>query len=73
MRPWERMQNEQLPVVAPAETLFPPETLAKLIALRARFGGHPEWIEYTMDERRLAFAHWLVERGRLGEDMGENE
>lgn len=64
---WERMARVEQ-AVAPEE-LFSPATLAKLTELRERFGGHPEWVELSMEERRLAFARWLVECGRLREDF----
>lgn len=78
MLSWERMARERVareqlararatPTV-PIEELFTPETLARLTALRERFCGHPEWIEFTLAERRLVFARWLVEQGRLSDD-----
>jgi hypothetical protein len=54
------------------EELFSPETLARLTALRERFDGHPEWMESTMDERRLVFARWLVESGYMNEDLADD-
>jgi hypothetical protein len=68
MLPWTRIAREPV-VQAPApEEALAPETLARLAELRARFDGHPEWMELTMDQRRLAFARWLVECGRLSDD-----
>ncbi len=74
MLPWERMarerrERERMLRAAAIEEQFTPEILAKLTALRARFCGHPEWIEFTLEERRLVFARWLVEQGRLSDDI----
>lgn len=69
MLPWERMARKRADQVMAPEELFTPETLAKLTELRARFCGHPEWMEFTLDEHRLAFARWLVECGRLRENL----
>ncbi len=68
MLPWERMAWWRAGRVAPPEELFTPETLAKLTELRERYCGHPEWIEFTLEERRLFFTRWLVESGRLREN-----
>ncbi len=65
----ERVAREEMTQMVAPEELFTPETIAKLTALRARYCGHPEWIEFTLAERRLAFARWLVENGRLREDI----
>jgi hypothetical protein len=67
MLPWTRISRERVAQAPAPEEAFASETLARLAELRARFGGHPEWMELTMDERRLAFARWLVECGRLSE------
>lgn len=68
MSAWERMAQWRASRVATPEELFTPETLAKLAELRERYRGHPEWIEFSMDERRLDFVRWLVECGRLHEN-----
>ncbi len=43
--------------------------IARLTVIRSRFRGHPNCVEYALDERRLAFARWLVETGRLREEL----
>ena len=50
----------------PYGSISPKEAL-RLTALRERFGGQPEYLELDINERRLQFARWLVEHGRLGE------
>lgn len=69
MTAWERMAQTLARQEPTADDLFTPETLAKLSALRERFRGHPEYLELALDERRLAFARWLVETGRLSESL----
>jgi hypothetical protein len=51
----------------PQEALSP-EELTKLRQVRARFGGHPAWMELALDERRLSFVRWLVDHGRINEE-----
>jgi hypothetical protein len=46
---------------------FTEEECVKLKSIRARFGGHPECAELDLNERRLAFARWLVDHGQLSE------
>jgi hypothetical protein len=47
---------------------FTPEELARLNALRADFYSRAEYLERVIDDRRLEFARWLVENGKLHED-----
>ena len=46
---------------------FTPEELAKLVALQNRSRSID--IELGMDEQRLRFARWLVEHGKLSEEL----
>jgi hypothetical protein len=69
MTPWERMAQELARREPTVEELFTLETLRRLTALRERIHGHPEYIEFTHDEHRLAFARWLVTTGRLRETL----
>jgi len=46
---------------------FTPEELARLNALRTDFHGRAEYLERVIDDRRLEFARWLVENGKLSE------
>jgi hypothetical protein len=48
---------------------FTTEEKERLLALCQHFSAHPEFLESGIDERRLTFARWLVEHGRLSEDM----
>jgi hypothetical protein len=46
---------------------FTPEELARLNALRTNFRSRAEYLERVIDDRRLEFARWLVENGKLSE------
>lgn len=48
---------------------FAPQELAKLLELRARVESCGVNIELGLDERRLRFARWLVEHGKLSEGL----
>jgi hypothetical protein len=47
---------------------FTPEELARLNALRSNFRSRAEYLERVIDDRRLEFALWLKEHGKLNED-----
>ena len=47
--------------------ILSPCEVERLIALRQRFLGQPEYLEFEFGERRLIFARWLVEHGQLNE------
>jgi hypothetical protein len=49
------------------EGQFTPEELAKLLALRALVATLSPYDELGLDEKRLKFARWLVEHGRLSD------
>jgi hypothetical protein len=44
--------------------------VAALLVLRRRWRQEPDLLDLSPDERRLKFARWLVEHGRLSEDDG---
>jgi len=46
---------------------FTSEELARLNALRTNFRSRAEYLERVIDDRRLEFARWLVENGKLSE------
>lgn len=48
--------------------LFSRKEAERLAALRQRYQLHGEYFERVIDERRLEFARWLAEEGRLSED-----
>ena len=64
---WERRQPRIQPLVA-LEDLYTPRQLAQLLALRARSRALRFSEESGLDLRRLLFAQWLVEHGRLSEE-----
>jgi hypothetical protein len=67
--PWERMRSRMQASVSLAEVSFTPEEFAKLAALRTHLQTRAVDIELDLDERRLTFARWLVEHGRLTDDI----
>lgn len=46
---------------------FSKDEVAKLNSLRSNFHAHTEYVERVIDERRLEFARWLVENGKISE------
>jgi AraC-like DNA-binding protein len=60
--------------VSPAtlRDMFTPEELSRLCALRENFYTHAEYLERVIDGRRLEFARWLLENGKLSEGTDES-
>jgi hypothetical protein len=48
---------------------FTPEQQERLLALRARLHDQPDPGEFGLDLRRLEFARWLVQTGRLSDEL----
>ncbi len=48
---------------------FTTEEAARLRALRDNLHEHADYQEGSLDERRIAFARWLIETGRLSESV----
>lgn len=71
MQPWESgIRVTSQPEAASIENDdFTAEEKERLLALCQHFSAHPEYMETGLDERRLTFARWLVEHGRLSEDL----
>lgn len=57
--------NSSKPAMATGN--FTPEEWARLNALRTNFRSRAEYLERVIDDRRLEFARWLVEHGKLSE------
>jgi len=51
------------------EAVFTPQERARLEALRARLQGLSVDAELDVNDRRLCFARWLVQHGKLAEDV----
>lgn len=68
---WDHIEREKYPAIA-LEEQFTPEQTASLIALRERLRAGRA-VEFVLDKRRLTFACWLVEHGRIGEGEGVTE
>lgn len=70
MYPWERMKSQRgRTQVSTSPTAFTPEGYAKLATLRLRLQDRAVDLELGIDERGLRFARWLVEHGKLSEDI----
>lgn len=65
--PWEYRKQRGRNTTQVAESSFTPEEIARLVALRARSRSLD--IEQGIDERRLTFARWLVDHGKLSEGL----
>ncbi len=46
---------------------FSSDEVARLVNLRRNFHVHAEYVERVIDERRLEFARWLLDNGKLTE------
>jgi hypothetical protein len=51
--------------------MFTPDELSRLDALRQNFYTHAEYLERVIDDRRLEFARWLLDHGKLSEGANE--
>lgn len=70
MQPWESgVHTQAQPETTSHDDDFTPDEKERLLALCQHFSAHPEYLEFGIDERRLTFARWLVEHGRLSENL----
>jgi hypothetical protein len=46
---------------------FTADEVARLVDLRRNVHAHTEYLERVIDQRRLEFAQWLLEHGKLSE------
>ncbi|HLZ22372.1 MAG TPA: hypothetical protein VKQ30_09635 [Ktedonobacterales bacterium] len=46
---------------------FTEDEVLRLTQLRVNFHAHAEYLERVKDERRLEFARWLLDHGKLSE------
>lgn len=60
--------NYRWTAVRQAQSTFTPEELASLLALRSRIENCSIDIELDLNERRLLFARWLIDHGKLSDD-----
>ena len=71
MSPWEYAYARSIwareSTIDPAQFLTAEER-AKLSQVQAQFQGRPDCVELELDECRLSFACWLVDRGLISED-----
>jgi hypothetical protein len=65
---WDMAVHPSTPTPLP-DGRFTSEEGQRLIALRQRLALRPTPVDLDIDERRLQFARWLVEHGRLSEDV----
>ncbi|HLZ23768.1 MAG TPA: hypothetical protein VKQ30_16780 [Ktedonobacterales bacterium] len=71
MQPWESgIHVTSQPEAASTELDdFTSDEKERLLALCQHFSAHPEYLESGIDERRLTFARWLVDHGKLSENL----
>lgn len=48
---------------------FNSDEVARLVDLRRTVHEHTEYLERVIDQRRLEFARWLLDHGKLSEAM----
>ena len=62
-------QARRSPAITLAEDLFTHEEEARIQKLRHQFLNCPDSFKLDVNYRRMDFARWLVERGRLDEGI----
>ena len=66
MMPQDHLNNTTgLP--ATLGTNFSADEVARLVDLRRTVHEHTEFLERVIDQRRLEFARWLLDHGKLSE------
>ncbi len=50
---------------------FSTDEMSRLEDLRQNYHNHAEYLERVIDDRRMEFARWLVENGKLGEGSAD--
>ena len=50
---------------------FTTDEVSRLTNFRRNYHEHTEYLERVIDERRLEFARWLLDRGKLSEACPE--
>lgn len=65
MLPHEYSNNNAKPATLSGN--FSADEIARLTELRHNFFAHTEYLERVIDERRLEFARWLLDHGKLSE------
>ena len=68
---WERRSDQRDAQVAQAapDGLFTPQQEERLRSLRAHAQALMASEEHGLDRKRLTFARWLVEHGKVGEEV----
>lgn len=69
MYPWDYLNYHARAVTHLEQPSFTPQERAKLQALRTQVESCSVDIELDLDERRLRFARWLVDHGKLSEGV----
>ena len=62
-------QSNQTPRASVVAAAFTPEEVARLRELREEYEAYQACREFGLDPRRLHFARWLVQQGRLNEGI----
>jgi len=52
---------------------FSAEEVARLSDLRLSFRSHADYLSRVLDNRRLEFARWLLENGKLDDQCQESQ
>jgi len=65
------MQSQEYPLNGNTSSalvgIFSPAEAERLARMRDTYHHHVEYLERVIDERRMEFARWLVDCGRLSE------
>lgn len=67
--PWDFLQRRSQTILPMDTPNFTPEELSRLLILRDRLQNLLVDLEMDLDMKRLRFARWLVEHGRLSDDI----
>lgn len=52
-------------------SFFSTDEMGRLESLRQNYYQHAEYLERVIDDRRMEFARWLIEHGKLSEGAPE--
>ncbi len=69
MRSQEELAISRAPAIAEPVGALTAEEMLRLEAFLRRCDDQPQCLEWEIDPRRLEFARWLIQHGRLSEDL----
>ncbi|HZC06175.1 MAG TPA: hypothetical protein VE338_11070 [Ktedonobacterales bacterium] len=65
----EELATSQAPANTETVAALTAEEMRRLDAFQRSCDYQPQYVEWELNPRRLEFARWLVQHGRLSEDL----